>query len=121
VLLTHFVIGVVFHVKPYDQYGQLTKRLHMACAMINDALFINRVLVPHHKVGGQHLCQLTRVMLQNWVEALCKNYSGHDTDRYFQGDGAAPIDIAASLVDSGIPDHALTDGNDQSTEQLFCY
>jgi hypothetical protein len=24
-------------------------------------------------------------------------------------------------VDSGIPDHALTDGNDQSTEQLFCY
>jgi hypothetical protein len=24
-------------------------------------------------------------------------------------------------VDSGIPAHALTDGNDQSAEQLFCY
>jgi len=121
VLLTHFVIGVVFHVKPYGQYGQLTKRLDTACAVINYALCINRVLVPNRKVGGQRLRLLTREMLQNWVESLCDNYSGHDTDRYFQGDGAAPIDIATSLVDSGIPAHALTDGIDQSAEQLFCY
>jgi hypothetical protein len=35
VTLTHFVIGVVFHVKPYGQYGQLTNRLDTACAVIN--------------------------------------------------------------------------------------
>jgi hypothetical protein len=55
VLLTHFVIGVVFRVKPYGQYGQFTKRLDTAYAVINYALLVNRVLVPHHKVGGQQL------------------------------------------------------------------
>jgi hypothetical protein len=52
VLLTHFVIGVVFCVKPY---GQFTKRPDTAYAVMNYALLVNRVLVPHHKVGGQQL------------------------------------------------------------------
>ena len=109
--LTHFAIEVVFHMKPYGHYGQSTKHLDTASAIINYALSVNRFLVPHHKLGGQHLHQLTHDMLQNWVEALCDNYAGHKTKQYFQGDGAAPSDIADVLVDSGIPAHALTNGN----------
>jgi hypothetical protein len=56
VLFTHFVIGAVFQVEPYGQYGQLTMHLDTACAIINYALFFNRVVVPHHKIGWQHLC-----------------------------------------------------------------
>lgn len=121
VILSHFAVGVVYHVKAYGQYGQLTKRYETACKVVNYALFINRVVVPHRKLGGQRLRQLTREMLQSWAESLCDNFSGEETERYFQGDGAAPDDIAVSLVESGVPEHALTDGGERSAQQLFSH
>ena len=121
VLLTYYVVRAVFHVKPHDQYGQSTKHLDTAYQVINYGLFANRVVVPHCKVGGQHIHPLTHEMLLNWVEALCDNYSGNKIEQYFQGDCAAPNEFADMLVNSGIPAHALMDGNDWSAEQLFCY
>jgi len=44
VLLTYFVVGAVFHVKPCGQCGQLSKHLDMACQVTNDGLFIDRVM-----------------------------------------------------------------------------
>jgi hypothetical protein len=41
------------------------------------------------------------------VESLCKHI--------------ALEDISASLVESGVPAHALTDGGEQSTQQLFSH
>ncbi len=108
-------------VKAYGQYGQLTKRYETACKVMNYALFVNRVVVPHRKLGGQHLRQLTREMMQNWVEGLCDNFAGEETEWYFQGDGDAPDDIFGSLVESGVPARALTDGGERSAQQLYCY
>jgi hypothetical protein len=70
----------VHDVKAYGQYGQLTKRYETACKVMNYALFVNRVVVPHGKLGGQHLRQLTREMMQNWVEGLCDNFAGEETE-----------------------------------------
>jgi hypothetical protein len=80
VIISHLAVGVVHHVKAYGQYGQLTKRYETACKVVNYALFVNRVVVPHRKLGGQRLRELTREMLQNWVEALCDNYSSEETE-----------------------------------------
>ncbi len=121
VIISHLAVGVVHHVKAYGQYGQLTKRYETACKVINYALFINRIVVPHRKLGGQRLRKITREMLQNWVEGLCDNYAGEETERYFQGDGAALDDIFGSLVESGVPAHALTDGGERSAQKLYCY
>ena len=55
VLLYHFVVGVVHAVKAYGQYGQLTKWYETACKVVNFGLALNRVVVPHRKLGGQHL------------------------------------------------------------------
>ena len=121
VIISHLAVGVVHHVKAYGQYGQLTKRYETACKVVNYALFVNRVVVPHRKLGGQRLRELTREMLQNWVEGLCDNYAGEETEQYFQGDGAAPDDIFGSLVESGVSAHALTDGGERSAQQLYCY
>jgi hypothetical protein len=55
VILSHFAVGMVYHVKAYGQYGQLTKRYETACKVLNYALFVNWVVVNHRKLGGQHL------------------------------------------------------------------
>jgi hypothetical protein len=85
VILSHLAVGVVHHVKAYGQYGQLIKHYDTACKVINYALFINRIVVPHRKLGGQRLWQLTREMLQNWVEGLCDNFAGEETERLCPG------------------------------------
>lgn len=59
-LLYHFIVGVVHAVKAYGQYGQLTKWYETACKVVNFGLALNGVVVPHRKLGGQHLWLLTR-------------------------------------------------------------
>ena len=103
--LAHFAVGVVHALKVYGQYGQLTKRYEMGCKVINYGLAINRVVVAHKKLGGQRLRLLNREMLQSWIENLCDNFSGNDTERYFQGDGNAPIKIVKDGTSGGVPAH----------------
>jgi hypothetical protein len=71
------VVGVVHALKVYGQYGQLTK-----CYSVNYGLSLNRVVVHHKKLGGQHLRLLNREMLQTWIETLSDNFSGNDNNRY---------------------------------------
>jgi len=118
VLLHHFVVGAVHHVKAYGQYGQLTKHYETACKVVNFGLSLNRAVVHHKKLSGQHLQLLTREMLQKWVENLCDNFASDDTVRYFQGDGDAPPEITADGTDGGIPCHAFTDGTVQTADHL---
>jgi hypothetical protein len=103
--LAHFAVGVVHALKVYGQYGQLTKRYEMGCKVINYGLAINRVVIEHKKLGGQRLCLLNREMLQSWMENFCDNFSGNDTERYFQGDGNAPIKIVKDGTSGGVPAH----------------
>jgi hypothetical protein len=51
-ILSHFAVSVVYHVKAYGQYGQLTVHYETACNVVNYALFINRVVVTQRKLGG---------------------------------------------------------------------
>jgi hypothetical protein len=60
-------------------------------------------------------------MLQRWIENLCDNFSGNDTERYFQGDGNAPIEIAMDGTSGGVPAYASTDGSVTTADQLFKY
>jgi hypothetical protein len=60
-------------------------------------------------------------MLHTWVESLCDNFPCEETEQFFQGDGAAPEDISASQIESGVPAHALTDGGERSAQQLFSH
>jgi hypothetical protein len=121
VTLLHFVVGVVHALKAYGQYGQLTKRYDMGCKVINYGLSLTRVVVHHKKLGGQHLRLLNREMLQTWIETLCNNFSGNDNNRYFQGDGNAPVEIARDGASGGAPAPAFTDGSVSTADQLFTY
>jgi hypothetical protein len=78
------------------------KRYETACRVGNFGLALNRVVVPHKKLGGQHLRLLTREMLQNWVENLYDNFASEDTVQYFQGDGDAPPKIRADGTEGGV-------------------
>ncbi len=60
-------------------------------------------------------------MLQTWIETLCDNFSGNDNNRYFQGDGNAPVDIARDGASGGVPAPAFTDGSVSTADQLFTY
>ena len=120
VILVHFVVAVVDAVKVYGQYGQMTKQYETACKAIDYGLAFNRFVVPHRKAGGQRLRALTLDILKPWIESLCDNFSGNDNDRYYQGDGAAPGDIARTLI-TGIPPHAITDGANKAADQLYVY
>jgi hypothetical protein len=55
ILLSHFVLGVVHAVKVYGQYGEVSKHYDMACQVINYGLGVNKFVVSHRKLGGQHL------------------------------------------------------------------
>jgi len=48
-------------------------------------------------------------------------FSGNDIDRYFQGDGYAPVEIARDGASGGVPAHAHTDGMVSTADQFFTY
>jgi hypothetical protein len=58
------------------------------------ALPYNRVVVAHKKLGGQRLRLLNHEMWQSWVVSLCEKFSSNGTERYYQGDGNAPVEIS---------------------------
>ena len=119
VIIAHFAVAVVHAVKAYGQYGKLTERYKTACGVINYALEVNKFVVPHSKVQGQRLRLISREMLQSWIESLCENFSGDNTNHYFQGDGDAGE--VTDEVFIGIPRHALTDGTQKTANQLYSY
>jgi hypothetical protein len=99
-ILSHFAVAVVHTVKVYGQYGKLTERYKTACIVINHALKVNKFVVPHSKVQGQHLWFLNHEMLQSWVENLIDNFSVDEANHYFQGDedaGTVAEEIAAGI------------------------
>jgi hypothetical protein len=57
-------------------------------------------------------------MLQSWVENLCDNFSGDDTERHIQGDGAAPPEISHDGTMGSVDSHAFTDGTVQASDHL---
>ncbi len=120
VILVHFVVEVVNAVQAYGQYGQVMKSYEIACKAIDYGLMLNRFVAPHRKAGGQHLRVLTFDILKPWIESLCDNFSGNDNDRYYQGDGASPGDIANTMI-TGIPPHAMTDGAVKTAYELYVY
>ena len=113
VTLLHFAVGVVHALKVYGQYGQLTKHYDMGCKVIYYGLSLNRVVVHHKKLKGQCLCLINREM--------CNNFSGNDNNRYFQGDGNAPVEIAKDGASGRLPSPAFTDGPISTADQLFAY
>jgi hypothetical protein len=58
-------------------------------------------------------------MLQSWVENLIDNFSGDETNCYFQGDGDAWT-VTKELA-AGIPRRALMDGSQKTYYQLYLY
>jgi hypothetical protein len=90
----------------------------MSCKVINYGLVVNWVVVPHKKIGGQHLQLLTREMLQSWVENLCDNFSRDDTERHYQGDGVAPPEMSHDGTIGGVNSHAFTDGMVRTADHL---
>jgi hypothetical protein len=93
----------------------------MGCKVINYGLTLNRVVVHHKKLGGQRLRLLNCQMLQTWIGTLCDNFSGNENNRYFQGDGNAPVEIAKDGASGGVPAPAFTDGSVSTADQLFTY
>ncbi len=51
---------------------------------------------------SQRLKKFTRESLQEWIEGLCDSFAGDDSQRCYQGDGDATLDVAVGLID-GIP------------------
>jgi hypothetical protein len=74
ILLSHFVLGMVHAVKVYGQYGEVSKHYDMAYQVINYGLSVNKFVVLHRKLGGQHLQVKQKNMPQDWIESLCENY-----------------------------------------------
>jgi hypothetical protein len=118
VKLLHFVVAVVHAIKIFGQYGKLMERLKISCAVINYAMDANRVVVHHPKVTGQRLKKITRESLQEWIEGLCDSFAGDDSQRCYQGDGDATLDVAVGLID-GIPQQATTDGVGKTADELY--
>lgn len=119
ILLSHFVLGIVHAVKVYGQYGEVSKRYDTACQVINYGLGVNKFVVPHRKLGGQRLRVAQKDMLQDWIESLCDNYGGDDSDRHYQGDGVASSVIVLDGTNSGVPAHAFTDGAEKTADELY--
>jgi hypothetical protein len=121
VLLQHIAVAAVHSVKVCGQYGLVMKQYKTACKVINHGLTINRVVVPNHKLGGQHLCVVQHDMLQTWVETLCESFSGDDSDRHYQGDGIAPPEITLDGTGSGVTAHTFTDVAEKTADQLYSH
>jgi hypothetical protein len=83
------------------------------------ALPYNRVVVAHKKLGGQRLRLLNHEMWQSWVVSLCEKFSSNGTERYYQGDGNAPVEISWDGASGGVLAHAFTDGTIATADQLF--
>jgi len=118
--IAHFAVRVVHALKVYGQYGQLTKQYEMGYKVINYTLTINRIFVPHKKLGGQRLHSLNREMLQGWIKNLCDNFSGIDFERYLKGDGNAPMKIAGGETSVGVADSTVQAADHMYQYHLYC-
>jgi hypothetical protein len=92
--------------------------VEISCAVINHAMDVNRVVVHHPKVTGQRLKKITRESLQEWIEGLCDIFASDDSQRCYQGDGDAPLDVAVGLI-VGIPWQASTYGVGKTADELY--
>jgi hypothetical protein len=91
----------------------------MTCNVMSYAIVLNHVVVSHSKFSGQRLCSTNVEMLQNWIQHLLDNFGSYDVERSFQGDGAAPLEIAEDGTGGGVPSHAFNDGSIRTADQLF--
>jgi len=58
-------------------------------------------------------------MLQDWIESLCENYGGDNSDRHYQGDGVASSVNVLDGTNSGVSAHAFTDGAEKAADELY--
>jgi hypothetical protein len=119
ILLSHFVLGMVHAVKVYGQYGEVSKHYDIACHAINYGLGVNKFVVPHQKLGGQHLWVAQKVILQDWSESLCENYANDNSKGHYQGDGGTSSVIVLDGTSRGVPAHAFTERVEKTADELY--
>ena len=114
VLLQHLVVHTCCIVKVYGQFGKVGERYAAAASIVQHILDNNKVYFPHTKLIGCKLKQATAAVIKEWVESLCDSFSGNDTTRFFEGDGAGdPVDAGA------VAPQVLTDGSQATAEELY--